>query len=61
MNTLLITTIPIILIIILLLLLVFNKEVFKTYNILEYLPKKIKQCNGDKGPRGERGVAGNNA
>ena len=49
------------LIIILLLLLVFNKEAFKTYNILEYLPKKIKQCNGDKGPRGERGVAGNNA
>ena len=60
MNTLLITTLMIIVIIILLLIII-NKEKFKTRNLLEYLPKKITKCSGDKGPKGERGVSGNNA
>jgi hypothetical protein len=44
-----------------LIMLYVNRESFQMKNILEYIPENITQCNGRKGPRGNRGPDGNNA
>ena len=38
-----------------------NRESFQMRDLLNYIPEKITQCSGQRGPRGNPGPDGNNA
>jgi len=44
-----------------LIMLYVNRESFQMRDLLNYIPEKITQCSGRRGPRGNRGSDGNNA